>query len=458
MPLVGVMTKDNQRPPPVADAHAGVRLRHGLPPEQAWRHIYEVADALLAAQARPAAWQSASLQCAAGGRRGVLDPPGGHRAGLGGRHSSPRAHGSLRASLPGAGGESGWRFRRLRPLLGCVCFGVLAYRLLTGTCRVARRCGQRGRAHPAAGAASGLAVQIDSRAARRRQIAAENRLARPAQSKWEERRRNIIERALDLNPAARWADMREVVREFEVLESDYLLEESREQTVQDASEAGEKGAHAPDDRRLAAHRSLCSPHLRLCHLRRAQKAETTIANIKTSNHKSRSTRENRIATLTSERDIARAAKAVADSNLQNSQNAVDQFLTQLLQTPPATRWRPVFSREQLQDALNFCMRGLPALEQSPALGVERLRAYGNIGQIHLSCAIPPKPSPTSPRPASRPPNSSKGPKGSAQMPAASAVVRPLQPAALRHSRPRRPPCESLALLKEATVNLERSRR
>jgi hypothetical protein len=62
----------------------------------------------------------------------------------------------------------------------------------------------------------------------------------PAQSKWEERRRNIIERALDLNPAARWADMREIVREFEVLESDYLLEEAREQTVRERQKQAKK--------------------------------------------------------------------------------------------------------------------------------------------------------------------------------------------------------------------------
>jgi hypothetical protein len=119
-------------------------------------------------------------------------------------------------------------------------------------------------------------------------------------------------------------------------------------------------------------------------LRRAQKAETTIANHQfQSQARDRRARSVQITTLTSERDVSRAAKAVADQNLQNSQNAVDQFLTQLLQTPTGNEMEAGFSREQLKEALAYCMRGLPALEQSPALGVERLRAYGNIGQLHL---------------------------------------------------------------------------
>jgi hypothetical protein len=70
-------------------------------------------------------------------------------------------------------------------------------------------------------------------------------------------------------------------------------------------------------------------------------------------------------------------------NLQHSQNAVDQFLTQLLQTPTNNQLDVEFSKGQLKEALSFCTAGLPALEANPALGVERLRAYGNIGQIYL---------------------------------------------------------------------------
>jgi hypothetical protein len=125
-------------------------------------------------------------------------------------------------------------------------------------------------------------------------------------------------------------------------------------------------------------------------LRRAQKAETTIASIHASYKAEIDAHKEHIATLTSERDVSRNAKAVADQNLQNSQNAVDQFLTQLLQTPTGNEMEAGFSRDQLKDALAYCLRGLPALEETPALGVERLRSYGNIGQLHLKLRDTPK--------------------------------------------------------------------
>lgn len=94
-------------------------------------------------------------------------------------------------------------------------------------------------------------------------------------------------------------------------------------------------------------------------------------------------RDDKIGLLTEQRDTAIEGKKTADMNLQHSQNAVDQFLTQLLQTPTNNELDVEFSKGQLKDALSFCTAGLPALEANPALGVERLRAYGNIGQIHL---------------------------------------------------------------------------
>jgi tetratricopeptide (TPR) repeat protein len=125
-------------------------------------------------------------------------------------------------------------------------------------------------------------------------------------------------------------------------------------------------------------------------LRRAQKAETTIASIHASYKVEIDASKDHIATLTSERDVSRNAKAVVDQNLQNSQNTVDQFLTQLLQTPTGNEMEAGFSRDQLTDALAYCMRGLPALEETPALGAERLRSYGNIGQLHLKLRDVPK--------------------------------------------------------------------
>lgn len=94
-------------------------------------------------------------------------------------------------------------------------------------------------------------------------------------------------------------------------------------------------------------------------------------------------RDDKIAELTGQRDSIIDQKKTADANLQHAQTAVDQFLTQLLQTPTSNQLDVEFSKGQLTDALTFCMAGLPGLESNPQLGVERLRAYGNIGQIHL---------------------------------------------------------------------------
>ncbi len=174
-----------------------------------------------------------------------------------------------------------------------------------------------------------------------------------------------------------------MVREFEVLESDYLLEESREQTVQERKKQATKVRTLQViGLSLLSVLTVCTVYAFIT-LRRAQKAETTIASNAADYVIEIDAREDRIATLTDQRDDAITAKKTADANLQHSQTAVDQFLTQLLQTPTGNQMEVEFSSGQLFNALSFLMRNLPALEASPQLGVERLRAYGNIGQIHL---------------------------------------------------------------------------
>ena len=384
MPLVGVMTKDShgrrQWQTPTLEA-----VCNGLPPEQAWRHIYEVADALAwlhkhgipHGNLRPA---NVLLEDDAESSIRLTDIAQGW---VGGIHHLELTDHFVHLCPEQAENPDGV-FAGYGPTWDVYSFGVLAYRLLNGILPRGAEMWASEVERAQQQAAAGLAAQIDSNAL----LAAVKSQPKvvwphPAQSKWDERRRNIIERALDLNPAARWADMREVVREFEVLESDYLLEESREQTVRERQKQAKKVLTLQ-----TAALSLLTIFV-LCFiyafvtLRRAQKAEKTIDSLG-ANHKIEiDARENRIATLTTERDTSRAAKAVADQNLQNSQNAVDQFLTQLLQTPTGNEMEAGFQKEQLNDALAYCMRGLTALETSPALGVERLRAYGNIGQLHL---------------------------------------------------------------------------
>lgn len=384
MPLVGVMTKDSQGrrlwQTPTLESACG-----GLAPDQAWRHIYEVADALAwlhkhglpHGNLRPS---NILLEDDSEASIRLTDIAQGWVGGI--HHLELRDH--FVHLCPEQAENPDGVFAGYGPSWDVYSFGVLAYRLLNGVLpRGAEMwAAEVERANQAA--ASGLAYQVNSNALLAA-VKAEPRVVWPqaAHSKWEERRRNIIERALDLNPAARWADMREVVREFEVLESDYLLEESREQTARERQKQAKKVLTLQAVGIALLTIFVLTFIYGFVTLRRAQRAETTISSL-ADNHKIElDAHKAQITTLTGERDIARGAKAVADRNLQNSQNAVDQFLTQLLQTPTGNEMEAGFSRDQLNEALAYCMSGLPELEATPALGVERLRAYGNIGQLHL---------------------------------------------------------------------------
>jgi serine/threonine protein kinase len=456
MPLVGVMTKDNHGrrmwQTPTLESACG-----GLPPEQAWRHIYEVADALSwlhkhglpHGNLRPC---NVLLEDDAESSIRLTDIAQGW---VGGIHHLELTDHFVHLCPEQAENPDGV-FAGYGPSWDVYSFGVLAYRLLNGYLPRGAEMWDSEVERANQAAASGLAVQVDSNALLAA-VKSQPKIVwpQPAQSKWEERRRNIIERALDLNPAARWADMREIVREFEVLEGDYLLEEAREQTVRERQKQAKKVLTLQTIAiSLLTIFVICFIYAFVT-LRRAQKAETTIASI-SSNHKLETDALGvQITTLTSERDVSRAAKAVADQNLQNSQNAVDQFLTQLLQTPTGNEMEAGFSRDQLKEALAYCLRGLPALEQSPALGVERLRAYGNIGQLHLKLRDTPKAVEFLTK--ARDQASELIAKGSAE-PAQLALYQQwlgrysLLLSDIRGREGRH--ADSLALLKEATVNLD----
>lgn len=385
MPLVGTAGKDAQGRR-VWQAQNLERLcATGCDPESAWNIIYQMADAL--------AWL--------------------HKHGI--PHGNLRpcnvlleddAETSIRLSDIGQGWVGGIHHLELTDHFVHLCpeqaenpdgvfagygstwdvyaFGVIAWRLLNG--RLPRGENAWTAQVEAANhkAAAGLAYGIDSHALLSA-VRAQPKVVWPtaAVSKWDERRRYIIERALDLNTSARWADMREVVREFELLESDYLLEESRDQTVQERKKQARKVLT------LQAAALALLTLLVLCSiyawstLRRALEAEVVIGEKDAVLQREIDARETRISALSQERDAALLAKKTADSNLRHAQSGVDQFLTQLLQTPTGNELEVEFSKTQLNEALAFCTAALPALEADPALGVERLRAYGNIGRIHL---------------------------------------------------------------------------
>ena len=384
MPLVGMMTKDEQGrkawQTPTLETVCG-----RVSGEQAWGYIYEVADAL--------AWLH-KHGIAHGNLRPanilIEDDPGS----------------SIRLTDIGQGWVGGTHHFELGDHWVHLCpdhvedpegahagqghswdvysFGVLAFRLLTGRFPRGERQWRAELEEMDRKAASGLPHRINGEALLTA-IREEPTVSWPdeAASKWDQRRREIIERALALDPAVRWRDMREVVREFEVLESDYLLEDARARIeVEKSKQAGRVRSLQLACGGLLAGLSLATILFALTFFR-ARRAETTITTIEERHAGEIAQREQRIAGLTTERDTALAARAQADTNLQHSQNAVDQFLTQLLQTPTGNTMEVEFSRKQLEEALAFVQSNLEGLEKSPQLGPERARAYGNIGLIHL---------------------------------------------------------------------------
>lgn len=384
MPLVGVMTKDSQGrrvwQTPTLEAAC-----QGLAPDQAWAYIYQLADALAwlhkhgipHGNLRPC---NVLLEDDAESSIRIADIAQGW---VGGIHHLELTDHFVHLCPDQAENPEGV-FSGYGPSWDVYSFGVLAYRLLTGTLPRGAKAWAEQLVVAQKKAASGLAYGIDS-VVLLNAVRSQPKITWPTTtlSKWDERRRNIIERALDLNSAARWTDMREVVREFEVLESDFLLEEAREQTIQERKKQAHKvGVLQVTGLALLTALIMCSLYA-VFTLRRAQKGEEVIATQDVVLKREVDLREDKISTLTKERDVAITEKKTSDSNLQHSQNAVDQFLTQLLQTPTSNQLDAQFSKGQLQDALSFCMAGLSTLESSPALGVERLRAYGNIGQIYF---------------------------------------------------------------------------
>ena len=383
-PLVGMMTKDAQGRK-VWQSTTLDNLCGRVTPDQAWRYIYELADAI--------AWM--------------------HKHGV--------AHGNLKASSilvtddpegatritdAGQGWVGGIHHIELRDHFMYLCpeqmeqpdgffagygaswdvyaFGVIAYRLLTGQFP---RGGQAWTTESAAQLQKvnqGLSYAVNSMALLQA-VKSQPRISwpSPAQTPWDERRRQIIERALDFDPLTRWKDVREIAREFEVLEADYLLEESRAQTEFEKRRQAKKIAGLNTLwMGLAAVLILLSMYAAAT-LWRAMKAEETIGANLAEAKVQVDTRDAKITEQAASLKSIADAKKVSDQNLQLAQVMVDQLITQLVQLPTGNNLEVAFSRQQLSDAAAYVMQGLPALEKDTALAPERARAYGNLGMIYL---------------------------------------------------------------------------
>jgi tetratricopeptide (TPR) repeat protein len=384
-PLVGVLTKDAQGRRQWQTPTLESLCQGSLPPEQAWRYIYQLSDALAwlhkfgvpHGNLRPC---NVLLEDDAESSIRLTDIAQGW---VGGIHHLELTDHFMHLCPEQAENPEGV-YAGYGACWDVYAFGVISYRLLAGQFPRAGKAWVEQVGLVQQKAAAGLAYGIDSQALLSA-VRAQPKVVWPfpAQSKWDERRRAIIERALDLNPSARWSDMREVVREFEVLESDYLLEESREQTVQERRNQAVKVRALQTTGAGLAAALILSCIYGFSQQRRAGRVEEVMAKQDSVLAQEKKVRDDKIADLTRQRDDITARKQEVDASLQHAQTAVDQFLTQLLQTPTSNQLDVEFSKGQLTDALNFCMASLPGLEASPGLGAERLRAYGNIGQIHL---------------------------------------------------------------------------
>lgn len=385
MPLVGSLERDAQ----------GRRVWHtptleplcesGLDPERAWNLIHQIAEALawlhrhglVHGNLRPA---NIFIEAGPPETARLTDLAQGW---VGGVHRLDLTDHFLNLAPEQAENPDGV-FQGLGAGADVYSFGVLAYRLLTGRRPRGAEVWAAQTAFVAEKAAAGLAYGIDQ-AALLAAVRAQPKIEwpEPPADKWEERRRHVLERCLDLNPAARWADMREVLREFEVLEADRQIEASRdwidvERRAQAKRVLGLQILAASLASLLAAGGATA-----LLLLHRSQQAAQTAYTEASSLRTELDAGERRQRELSAELERSQAAWRAAEVRRGEAQAAVDQFLTLLLEFPAGDELESALVRSQLDDALQFCLDSLPALEADPALGFERLRAYANLGRIHL---------------------------------------------------------------------------
>lgn len=270
-------------------------------------------------------------------------------------------------------------------------FGVLAYRLLTGQLPRGAAVWNEQTTLQQKKAAAGLASLIDQ-AAVLAAVRAQSKIEWPAPplDKWDERRRHLLERCLDLNPAARWADMREVLREFEVLEADRLIEESRERIDHERRAQVRRVRLLQVSVVVLAVLLVAGGATAFLLLGQARQAGEAALSEAAGLRSDLAAGEERQKELNADLTRARAEARKADERRRDAQAAVDQFVDLLLALPSGDEAEAGLVRSQLDDALRFCLSSLPALEADPALGFERLRAYANLGRIHLRLREPGK--------------------------------------------------------------------
>ncbi len=392
MPLLGFSTEDQKGQKhwdtPTLEECCG---KSGA--DEAWRYIYELCDAM--------AWlhRNNLLHCNLKPRNILLDDDPSSsikisdivQGWIGGTHHFETTDHIL--YMPPDQVEHPDALARHGTSWDVYSFGVTAFRLLTGEFpRGATAYAEFVASHPLP---VGATYTLDN-ASMLHSVRSQPDVSWPTEptTKWDARRKKIIDKCLALDAADRWPDLREVMHEFEKLESDYLVEDAQEKIEIEKSRQSSNVAFL---RALAI--VLCAVMViegiwALVYARsvraHAERADVLIAKkdetISKMDHEiNQLTRDqgSKISDLSTRLNEEREAHQLANQNLQISQAAVDQFLSQLLRMPTGVGLEAEISDKQINDAIIFYENERKRLKENDDLLPERARNYFNTAQLLL---------------------------------------------------------------------------
>ncbi len=383
MPLVGFVTEDGKRrkhwDTPTLESCCGK-----VPADEAWRYIYEICDSmawlhkhnLVHCNLKP---RNVLIEDDQASATKICDPVQGW---IGGVHHFDTTDHFLylppdQAEHPDALATHGTSW-------DVYAFGVLSYRLLTGSFpraeeELAREMHQQKNFTGTVRTVDNGAILAAVRAQPEVQWPA------PPTSRWDERRKKIIDRCLVLDPKHRWPDLREVMREFEKLEADYLIEDAREKIELEKRRQARRVTMLRSTVQVLCIALVAAVGYGLWYgwdkWNRWQHAEQAASAIGMEKEKGDRENQGKIIDLATKLQHARDAEQQASASLKMSQAAVDQFLTQLLQLPTGLGLQASISQKHVDEALAFCEQERPRLEKEESQLPLRATNYLNTAQL-----------------------------------------------------------------------------
>lgn len=200
---------------------------------------------------------------------------------------------------------------------------------------------------------------------------------------WNARRCQIIEKCLALDPMLRWADLREVMREFECLEADYLLEDARQKIESEKRERQRKvKLYKVASLVLGAGLVFGAGYAGYVRYLADQEKSQSIQSLSALEDEVEE-RESEIDQLSSKLNEVREAHREASASLRSSHDAVDQFLSQILQLPTGLGLQATISESEINNGLAFYDKAREHLLKDSNLGYALSRNYFNTAQLLL---------------------------------------------------------------------------